>query len=91
MKIYKTLFQLILLIHNLNINECFLFSVVMAIYNTGRYLDDSINSILNQTINFEYFIQIILVNDGSTDETEKICLKYQHIYSYNIKLYKNTT
>ena len=88
MKIYKTLFQLILLIHNLNINECFLFSVVMAIYNTGRYLDDSINSILNQTINFEYFIQIILVNDGSTDETEKICLKYQHIYSYNIKYIK---
>ena len=60
----------------------------MAIYNTGRYLDDSINSILNQTINFEYFIQIILVNDGSTDETEKICLKYQHIYSYNIKYIK---
>ena len=88
MKIYKTVFHIILLIQNLNINECFLFSVIMAIYNTGRYLEDSINSILNQTINFEYNIQIIFVNDGSTDDTEKICLKYQHIYSYNIKYIK---
>ena len=88
MNIYKTVFHLILLIQNLNINECFLFSVIMAIYNTGRYLEDSINSLLNQTINFELYIQIIFVNDGSTDNTEKICLKYQHIYSYNIKYIK---
>ena len=85
MKLFKTLILFIILFQNLKYNECFFFSVIMAIYNTGRYLDDSINSILNQTINFEANIQLILVNDGSTDDSEEKCLKYQHIYSHNIK------
>ena len=55
-------------------------SVIIPIYNTGRYLGDSIGSILNQTINFEN-IQIILVNDRSVDETEKICLSYKNRFS----------
>ena len=55
----------------------------MAIYNTGRYLDDSIGSLYNQTIGFSN-IQIILVNDGSIDNSEQICLKYQKLYSKNI-------
>ena len=70
------------------LNKCYLFSVIMAIYNTGRYLDDSISSLINQTINFKKNIQIILVNDGSTDNSEEICLKYQNIYYKNIKYLK---
>ena len=58
-------------------------SVIMSIYNTGRYLNDSIGSVLNQTIKFEN-IQIILVNDGSIDETEEICLFYKSIFPKNI-------
>jgi len=58
--------------------NCFTFSVVMAIYNTGRYLDESIGSLINQTIGFEE-IQLILVNDGSYDNSEEICLKYRLI------------
>ena len=61
----------------------FLFSVIISIYNTGRYLNESIESILNQTINPEK-IQIILVNDGSIDETEEICLRYKKKYEGNI-------
>ena len=61
----------------------FVFSVIISIYNTGRYLDDSIGSIINQTIGFNR-IQIILVNDGSIDETEKICLNYRNQYPENI-------
>ena len=61
----------------------FVFSVIISIYNTGRYLDDSIGSIINQTIGFNK-IQIILVNDGSTDETERICLNYRNKYPENI-------
>ena len=63
--------------------KCFYFSVIISIYNTGRYLDDSIGSLINQTIGFEN-IQIILVNDGSTDKTEEICLRYQSKYEKNI-------
>ena len=61
-------------------SKCFLFSVIMAIYNTGKYLDDSIGSIINQTIGFEK-IQLILINDGSTDNSEDICLKYKRKYN----------
>ena len=61
----------------------FFFSVIIAIYNTGRYLDDSIGSLLNQTIGIDN-IQIILINDGSTDNSEEICLKYQKKFYRNI-------
>ena len=73
----------IVLFFNLYHIKCFVFSVIIAVYNTGRYLDDSIGSLLNQTIGFDK-IQIILVNDGSTDNSEEICLKYQKNYSNNI-------
>ena len=62
---------------------CFKFSVIIAIYNTGRYLNDSIGSLLNQTIGFEN-IQLILINDGSTDNSEEICLMYHKKYYKNI-------
>ena len=72
------------LIHSI---KCYLFSVIIPIYNAGRYLDDSINSIINQTIGFNK-IQIILVNDESTDNTEDICLKYAKLYKNNIRYIK---
>ena len=74
---------LIIYIYLLCYSKCFLFSVVMAVYNTGRYLHDSIGSLFNQTIGF-LNIQIILVNDGSIDNSDEICLKYQKLYPKNI-------
>ena len=64
-------------------SKCYLFSVIIPIYNTGRYLDDSIGSLLNQTIGFKK-IQVILINDGSTDNSEEICKKYKKKYQKNI-------
>ena len=72
---------------NFSCTKKFLFSVIISIYNNGRYLDDSIGSVLNQTIQ-QNNIQIILVNDGSIDETEEICLKYQDKFPKNIKYIK---
>ena len=63
--------------------RCFIFSVIMPIYNTGRYLDDAIMSLINQTIGFEN-IQLIIVNDGSIDQSEEMALKYQNEYPNNI-------
>ena len=61
-----------------------LFSVIIACYNCQDYLDETINSLLNQTIPFEDYIQVILVNDGSDDDTEEICLGYCRKYPENI-------
>lgn len=51
------------------------FSFVVPVYNTFNYLDKCLSSILSQTsAKWEY--EIILVNDGSTDKSEKICKFY---------------
>lgn len=48
-------------------------SVVIPVYNVEKYLDETIQSVLNQELqDFE----IILVNDGSTDSSAVICQKY---------------
>lgn len=50
------------------------FSIIVPVYNTEKYLDRSIKSILNQTYqNYE----IIAVDDGSTDNSEKLLHKYE--------------
>lgn len=59
-------------------------SVVIPVYNVEAYLAETIDSVLNQTMDFERNIQIILVNDGSPDNSEEICLKYRDMYPNNI-------
>ena len=75
-KLFMNKFILIIWLLLSKKSECFIFSVIIPIYNTGRYLYDSIGSLINQTIGFNN-IQIILINDGSTDNSEEICLKYK--------------
>lgn len=53
-------------------------SIVVPVYNTEKYLDKCISSILNQT--FTDF-ELILVNDGSTDNSIDILKKYKNIDS----------
>lgn len=54
-------------------------SIIIPFYNSENYLEDAINSLINQTVGFKN-IQLILVNDGSEDNSEKICLRYKDIY-----------
>jgi glycosyltransferase involved in cell wall biosynthesis len=54
-------------------NEKFRISIIQPFFNASEYLDSSINSVLSQTYqDFEY----ILVDDGSTDNSNIIVLKY---------------
>ena len=49
------------------------FSIIVPIYNKEKYIERCIKSILNQTMqDFE----IIILNDGSTDKSEEVLLKY---------------
>lgn len=60
------------------------FTVVTPVYQVEEYLKDTIESVINQTVGFQENIQLILVNDGSLDNSEEICLKYQEQYPDNI-------
>lgn len=55
-------------------------SVVVPIYNMEQYLIEALESIVNQTIGFEN-IQVILVNDGSTDNSKQIIDEYAQKYA----------
>ena len=48
-------------------------SVIVPVYNVDRYLEICIDSLINQTYDN---LEIILINDGSTDDSKLICEKY---------------
>ncbi|MBF7067582.1 glycosyltransferase family 2 protein, partial [Campylobacter volucris] len=65
------------------------YTIISAVYNVEKYLDDYFNSIINQRLDFKNNIFMILVDDGSTDNCAKIIKKYQKKYPKNIVyLYK---
>ena len=53
-----------------------LVSVIIPVYNVYDYLDKCLNSIINQTYKS---LEIIIVNDGSTDNSKDIIEKYSKI------------
>ena len=48
-------------------------SIIVPVYNTERYLKECIDSLINQTLED---IEIIIINDGSTDDSDKIIKEY---------------
>ena len=51
-----------------------LISVIVPVYNVEKYLNRCVDSIINQTYSN---LEIILINDGSTDTSGKICDEYK--------------
>lgn len=49
-------------------------SVIIPVYNTAKFLSTCIRSIINQTLQE---LEIIIVNDASTDKSIYICNKFK--------------
>ncbi|MEN3030190.1 CDP-glycerol glycerophosphotransferase family protein [Chromobacterium amazonense] len=60
------------------------YTVVSAVYNVGRYLDDYFNSLVKQKLDFKRHIHLIMVDDGSTDDSAEIIKGWQKKYPDNI-------
>ncbi|WP_407374728.1 glycosyltransferase [Methanobrevibacter sp.] len=71
-------------------NSCI--SVIISFYNSSEFLENCIDSVLNQTINelslseYENNLQIILIDNGSTDNSGEIAKNYAKNYE-NVEYY----
>jgi glycosyltransferase involved in cell wall biosynthesis len=53
-------------------------TIIIPVYNSESYLENCLDSVINQDYSN---LEIILVNDGSTDKSIEICIKYSQIDS----------
>lgn len=65
-----------------------LISIIVPVYNVERYLQKSINSLLTQSYNN---IEIILIDDGSTDHSGEICDRFAEKDSKVVAFHKRNT
>lgn len=64
-----------------------LFSIVIPVYNVQDYLDECVQSILLQLNMIDNDCEILLVDDGSKDESGRICDKYKEKYPDIVKVF----
>lgn len=69
--------------------ELKLFSIVIPVYNVEKYLSACIDSIIEQIFKNEIDCEILLIDDGSTDDSGIICDQYKDKYSDYISVYHN--
>jgi succinoglycan biosynthesis protein ExoO len=53
-------------------------SIIMACHNSSRYLDEAVRSVLGQTLGD---LELVLIDDGSTDSTLEIANCYRALDS----------
>lgn len=57
----------------------YIISIIIPVYNMEKYIHSTLNSVINQTIGFEN-LEVIMVNDCSTDKCGEIINKYASNY-----------
>lgn len=60
------------------------YTIISAIYNVAPYLDDYFKSLEKQRLDFQSNINVILVDDGSPDNSREIIMKWVNKYPNNI-------
>ena len=80
--------DLLMRIKTINFNPI-IFSICVTFYNQSKYVKSCIDSIINQNLNFDV-IQLVIVNDCSTDNTDEEINKYINEHKdLNIKYIKH--
>ena len=64
-------------LNNININPCYDLQIIVPAYNVGSYVEQCVESILNQRTKYSFCV--VIVNDGSTDSTPRILDKYRNL------------
>ena len=64
-------------------------SVVIPVYNTEKYLRRCMDALLSQTLDKKE-LELVVVNDGSTDSSPEILKEYQEKYPELIKIYNKS-
>ena len=62
-----------------NMNFEYKVSVIVPVYNVEQYLRDCLDSLLAQTIDHDE-MEVLLINDGSTDKSLEICKEYEMFF-----------
>ena len=62
-------------------------SIIIPVYNASKYLAKCLDSVLNQTLDM---IEVIAINDGSTDASKEILDQYQAKYNSKLKVVHKT-
>ncbi len=62
-------------------------SIIIPCYNTGKYIEKCLNSLIEQVKQFDY--EIILIDDCSKDDTAEVIENYISSHDYNIIFLKN--
>jgi glycosyltransferase involved in cell wall biosynthesis len=65
-------------------NGKYTYSVVTACYNVAPYLDDYFRSMTEQLLDFKKHIYLIMVDDGSTDDTAQVIKRWQLKFPQNV-------
>jgi len=60
-------------------------TTIIPVYNVRDYIADTIDSVISQSIGFIPYIDLVLVDDGSTDGSDRVCLEYVKKFPNNIK------
>ena len=58
-------------------------SVVIPVYNSEEYLGETLESVVAQTVGMDA-VQVVIVDDGSTDGSAAICRSFQERYPANV-------